>query len=136
MGLDQFAYRVKRGFIQKPVDFETSVYDEKTEEYTNAVETVEFKYWRKHPNLQGWMEDLYYSKGGEAKQFNCVNVQLTWEDLEELEHAIKNNMLPETDGFFFGNDSSKEYKDEDLQFIEDALEAIKDGDDVYYSSWW
>ena len=136
MGLDQFAYRVKSGFIQKPVDFETSVYDEKTEEYTDAVETVELKYWRKHPNLQGWMEYLYYSKGGEAKEFNSVNVQLTWKDLVELEHAIKNNMLPETKGFFFGNDSSKEYKDEDLHFIEDALEAIKDGDDVYYSSWW
>jgi hypothetical protein len=136
MGLDQFAYRVKRGFIKKPVDFETSVYDEETEEDTNAVETVEFKYWRKHPALQGWMEELYYNKGGESEQFNCVNVQLTWEDLEDLEHAIKNNILPETKGFFFGNDSSEDYKEDDLQFIEDALEAIKDGDDVYYSSWW
>ena len=136
MGLDQFAYRVKRGFIKKPVDFETSVYDEETEEYTNSVETVEFKYWRKHPALQGWMEELYYNKGGESKQFNCVNVQLTCEDLEDLEHAIKNNILPETKGFFFGNYSSEDYKEDDLQFIEDALEAIKDGDDVYYSSWW
>ena len=136
MGLDQFAYRVKRGFIKKPVDFEMSVYDEETEEYYNPVETVEFKYWRKHPNLQGWMEDLYYSKGGESKEFNCVNVQLTWEDIENLEHAIKNNILPETEGFFFGNNSSDDYKEEDLQFIEDALEAIKDGDDIYYSSWW
>ena len=135
MGLDQFAYRVKRGFIKKPVDFETSVYNEEKGEYTDAVDTEEFKYWRKHPNLQGWMEELYYSKGGES-EFNCVNVQLTWEDLENLEHAIKNNILPETKGFFFGNNSSDDYKEEDLQFIEDALEAIEDGDDIYYSSWW
>ena len=65
---------------------------------------------------------------------NMMNEQLLISGV--LEHAIKNNILPETEGFFFGDNSSEHYKEEDLQFIEDALEAVKDGNDVYYSSWW
>jgi len=33
MGLDQFSYRIKKGFITKPVDFETESYNEETEEH-------------------------------------------------------------------------------------------------------
>jgi len=136
MGLDQFAYRVKKGFIEEPVDFRTEQYNEETKENDILIEKKEIHYWRKHPNLQGWMRELYYDKGGESPDFNSVNVQLTWEDLENLERDIKEGALPETEGFFFGGDSSKEYKEEDLQFIEESLTAITKGYDVYYSSWW
>lgn len=136
MGLDQFAYRVKKGFIKEPVDFRTEQYNEETKENDILCEKKEIHYWRKHPNLQGWMRELYYDKGGESSDFNSVNVQLTWEDLESLERDIKEGALPETEGFFFGGDSSKEYKEEDLQFIEESLTAITKGYDVYYSSWW
>ena len=34
-------------------------------------------YWRKHPDLHGWMRALYYAKGGTDQQFNCVNVMLS-----------------------------------------------------------
>lgn len=136
MGLDQFAYRVKKGFIKEPVDFSTEQYNEETQENDILCDKKELHYWRKHPHLQGWMEELYYEKGGESPEFNCVNVQLTWEDLESLEKDIKDGALPETQGFFFGDDSSEEYREEDLQFIEEALTAIRKGYDVYYSSWW
>jgi hypothetical protein len=136
MGLDQFSYRIKKGFITKPVDFSTEKYNEETEEHEVLCETEEIHYWRKHPNLQGWMEELYYEKGGESPEFNCVNVQLTWEDLEKLEQDIKEGSLPETCGFFFGNNSDEEYKEETLEFVENGLNSIKDGYDVYYSSWW
>lgn len=135
MGLDQFSYRVKRGFITNPVDFETESYNEETEESTLLCEKEEIHYWRKHPNLQGWMESLYYRKGGKSPEFNCVNVQLSWEDIEELESDIKNKSLPETGGFFFGTTTGEEY-DDDLEFVEKALDSIKNGYDVYYSSWW
>jgi hypothetical protein len=37
------------------------------------VETLaELHYWRKHPNLHGWMEQHYREKGDSAKSFNCV----------------------------------------------------------------
>lgn len=136
MGLDQFSYRIKKGFITKPVDFSTEKYNEETEEHEVLCEKEEIHYWRKHPNLQGWMEELYYEKGGESPEFNCVNVQLTWEDLEKLEQDIKGGSLPETCGFFFGNDSDEEYKEETLDWVERSLESIKNGYDVYYSSWW
>lgn len=136
MGLDQFSYRVKTGFIKKPVDFSTEKYNEKTEDYDVLCEKEEIHYWRKHPNLQGWMENLYYEKGGESDSFNCVNVQLTWEDLEELEKEIREGSLPQTVGFFFGEDSDEYYKEETLEWIDKSLESIKDGYDIYYSSWW
>ena len=136
MGLDQFAYRVKKGFIKEPVDFRTEQYNEETKENDILCDKKELHYWRKHPHLQGWMEELYYEKGGVSPEFNCVNVQLTWEDLENLEKDIKDGSLPETCGFFFGDDSSEEYREEDLQFVEESLTAIRKGYDVYYSSWW
>jgi hypothetical protein len=135
MGLDQFSYRVKKGFITQPVDFQTEKYNEETEEHEVLCDKEEIQYWRKHPNLQGWMENLYNQKGGED-EFNCANVQLTWEDLEELEQDIKENRLPETCGFFFGINSDEEYKEETLDWIQRSLDSIKDGYDVYYSSWW
>ena len=136
MGLDQFSYRIKKGFITKPVDFSTEEYNEETQESEILCDKEELHYWRKHPNLQGWMEELYYEKGGKSESFNCVNVQLTWEDLEQLEKDIKEGDLPETCGFFFGDDSDDHYKEETLDWIERSLESIKDGYDVYYSSWW
>ena len=136
MGLDQFSYRIEKGFITKPVDFSTEEYNEETQESVILCDKEELHYWRKHPNLQGWMEELYYEKGGESESFNCVNVQLTWEDLEQLEKDIKDGALPETCGFFFGSNSDEEYKEETLDWIERSLESIKDGYDVYYSSWW
>ena len=82
--------------------------------------------------------------------FNCVPVELTLEDLDQLESDINEKVLPETGGFFFGGDSfdwedddgnpPKEgdyyYKKTDLQFIEDARKAIQQGKKVYYNSWW
>jgi len=130
MGLDQFAY--------------AGIGDEKEE----------IAYWRKHNRLHGWMEDLYRDRGNEVTEegfgnsFNCVPVRLTLSDLEQLEAHVEGKSLPETGGFFFGNDSY-DYEDEDknanggyfhketdLQFIADARKAIAEGKEVYYDSWW
>ncbi|CAH1691814.1 hypothetical protein CHELA1G11_20968 [Hyphomicrobiales bacterium] len=46
-------------------------------------------YWRKHPNLHGWMHRLYRHKGGTDNEFNCVNLQLTEADLKALKTAIR-----------------------------------------------
>ena len=51
--------------------------------------------WRKHAKLQTFMENIYYNRAGsDAETFNCVDLNLTAEDietLEELEHqeAVK-----------------------------------------------
>lgn len=107
---------------ESPVDFNT---DDATELY----------YWRKHPNLHGWMQKLYLAKGGTAPSFNCVPVQLEPEDLERLEADIRAQKLPYTDGFFFGETDGTEVED-DLAFIFKAKAAIAEGLTVFYDSWW
>lgn len=123
MGLDQYA-NARRG--------EAIVDDEG---YTYYEDSMELAYWRKHPNLQGFMQELYYEKGGEG-EFNCVDVELTLEDLDSLEATLDNEALPETEGFFFGSDSSEYYAEADREFIVAARAAIKQGYTVVYSSWW
>lgn len=124
MGLDQWAGKFKREGEDLPqVDFGVP------EEY------VEIGRWRKHPNLHGWMEALYRIKGGEQASFNCTTVELTTLDLDALETAINSNQLPSTSGFFFGSSDGSE-KNDDLDFVRRAREAIAEGFTVYYDSWW
>ena len=127
MGLDMFAWRVKS---QDVIDDFTIVSSD-----TGKVE--EIKYWRKHHNLHGWMESLYRAKGGENDVFNCQKVRLTLEDLDKLEADVMDNRLPDTTGFFFGNNPPDlDSIAEDLQFIVKARQVINEGDAVYYDSWW
>ncbi|QOZ38463.1 phosphoglycerate kinase [Bradyrhizobium sp. CCBAU 53421] len=121
MGLDMYAYALNRT-PEKPVDFK-------------ADDAVEIHYWRKHPNLHGWMERRYREKGGAELDFNCVNVQLTSADLDALADAIRSLSLPPTNGFFFGASDGSEI-DDDLQFVAKAREALAAGLTVFYSSWW
>ena len=123
MGLDMYAFSTKAK-LKKEVDFDTI-----------NVETEEVHYWRKHPNLHGWMQSLYESKGGKSDSFNGDNVVLTNADLDDLEEDIKDGNLPDTAGFFFGNSDGDEV-DDDLEFVKKAREAIKEGKTVYYTSWW
>jgi hypothetical protein len=87
------------------------------------------------------MEQLYHKKGGE-KVFNCADVELTLEDIDQLEATILNKNLPETQGFFFGSDSYSDYegeygyKNEDISFISKAKEILNNNNKLYYSSWW
>jgi len=129
MGLDMYAWRVK---AEDAIgDFEIA----RNEEDSAKVE--EMFYWRKHHDLHGWMERLYRLKGGTKATFNCVQVRLTMVDLNALENDVLNNLLPETQGFFFGTNPPDDYtKNQDMEFIAKAKVAIAGGDAVYYDSWW
>jgi hypothetical protein len=100
-------------------------------------EVKEIAYWRKHNALHGWMEKLYRKKGG-TEEFNCVPLELVEADLEMLELVVASAKLPETGGFFFGSDSRfcGHYKEQTLQFIEEAREYLSRGWAVAYDSWW
>ena len=135
MGLDQYGYAVPK---------------------EESEARNELAYWRKHNRLQGWMEQLWYDKGRPNAQTdgnpmgdcNCVDLELDANDIDSLEEAIENFALPETQGFFFGDDSylweSEEspssanyfYKEQDLQFIEEARKALDKGDKVVYHCWY
>lgn len=121
MGLDMYAFTTAEA-VEAEVDF-------------TAETASELAYWRKHPNLHGWMEQLYRAKGGQDDTFNCVNVALTADDLDRLERDIRNQALPHTEGFFFGTTRPDEIE-LDLDFIARARAAIAEGKTVFYTSWW
>ena len=136
MGLDMYAQRM--GFKpSKEVDFKDELYgkDENGEiDYElQHVEVKEIAYWRKHPDLHGWMENLYREKGGK-ETFNGDPVVLTLADLDRLEEDILRKNLPKTSGFFFGESRGISLKD--LEFVLEARKAIQEGDTVYYDSSW
>ena len=139
MGLDQYAYA--RPPRKRNGDDDEQICD-----------------WRKHNRLQGWMQQLWEDKGcpnantegNEMGDFNCVELQLTAQDIDNLEYAIENFELPESSGFFWGsdsyfwNDENDEpfpeneywYKKHDLDFVEQARKMLDKKWRVYYSCWY
>ncbi len=147
MGLDQYAYVAARAG-QREEWWDGAELDPATKDYVNnkVTQPRELAYWRKHPNLQGWMESLWKEKMNEANQelpesewdssFNGIELELTAEDLDALERAVKKRQLPKTSGFFFGNDSDQHYYEHDLEFIKNARAELFMGLKVFYNSSW
>ena len=131
MGLDSYLYSYK-GKNRKEVDFKHSGGEE------------EIYYWRKHPNLEEFMAQLYFAKGGKGSDsgfggepsFNCCKVELKEQDIKTLQELVISDNLPTGGGFFHGGNSDEHYKEETLEALKDAMNAIEEGDRVYYTSWW
>jgi hypothetical protein len=129
MGLDQYAY----------IKFQP--------EYEHWLFLAE---WRKHPNLQGWMERLWRKKVNSTEPyekdtfiddgFNGIELALTMEDILKLEQDISDECLDggfgTTTGFFFGEKADDEYKWKDLTFCSRAKVALNNNHTVYYNSSW
>jgi hypothetical protein len=131
MGLDAYLYSYK-GKNRKEVDFKHNQDNER-----------EIHYWRKNPNLEAYMSDLYFSKGGKGVEsfgginsFNCCKVELKEQDINTLQELIISNKLPEGGGFFHGFNADDYYKEETIEALKHAKNAIEEGDRVYYTSWW
>ena len=124
MGLDMYAYTA----TEAEADCETG--------------QREIAYWRKHPNLHGWMERLWeYKMQAEGRSpedhtFNGIELELDWQDIDELEQDINAGKLPQTSGFFFGNDADQHYKEKDLEFVKRARAELFLGLKVFYNSSW
>ena len=138
MGLDQYAYVAARAGAYGEY-WGDGNYNKDDSDPTKVSQPRELAYWRKHPNLQGWMKQLWEEKNPndtEVTSFNGIEVELTWEDLERLELDIISGGLPETTGFFFGEDSTEFYYDNDLEFVKNAKAEIFIGLRVFYNSSW
>ena len=145
MGLDMYAYvAAKQGQMNE--HYENYDYDKDTSTVTKPREIA---YWRKHPNLHGWMEKLWHKKinaphntsdqfieNNHPGDFNGVELELTHEDLDELERAVMHKQLPSTSGFFFGTPSDEDYYENDLAFIKNARADLFFGLKVFYNSSW
>ena len=141
MGLDMYAYVANKA-NQRSEYYEGSEWDETQKQFVNPKVSAprEIAYWRKHPDLHGYMEKLWQKKGmpgtgNTDADFNGIELELTWEDLENLEQAIIHNQLPRTEGFFFGK-SYDENADGDLAFVVSARAEIFLGFKVFYNSSW
>ena len=123
MGLDMYAYVAEKE------------YDHNTESPSREI-----AYWRKHPNLHGWMEQLWIERTQpnpeSSPMFNGVEVELTYDDILRLEEDVKNGRLPSTTGFFFGTPADDYYLQQDLEFIKNAKAELFLGLRVFYNSSW
>jgi hypothetical protein len=146
MGLDMYAYvATKAGQQNEYYEGEGDYVNGEWKPANGVAKPREIAYWRKHPNLHGWMERLWTSKGRPGfseddadrdPTFNGVELELTWQDLDELERAVTHKQLPLTGGFFFGNPSDEHYYENDLQFIKNARAELFLGLKVFYNSSW
>lgn len=128
MGLDQYAYVASKAGVMN------EYYSQDINDNT-VSKPRELAYWRKHPNLQGWMRRVWESRGNSG-DFNGDELELTWQDLDELEQAVTHGQLPATGGFFFGENSDDYYRQSDLEFIKNARAELFLGLKVFYNSSW
>lgn len=99
--------------------------------------TLELGYWRKHPNLHGYIVQEF--AGGED---DCRDVELDERRLRDLLEAVRENRLPPTTGFFFGtSEESQRQRLKDVKVLTGAIRWLmkKDPDAIksvaYRASW-
>ena len=138
MGLDMYAYVAARAGQQDEY-WEGGEFNKETGEFENpnVTKPIEIAYWRKHPNLHGWFEQLYRERGGEG-QFNGDELELFREDIDQLEHDLNVGTVKDINatGFFFGDPSDDYYREQDLEFIKEARAQLFLGLRVFYNSSW
>jgi hypothetical protein len=83
---------------------------------------VDLGYWRKHPNLHGYIVQTF--AGGEDE---CQKIELGADNLRDIIEAVRAKRLPETTGFFFGESDGSEAP-EDIEILERALRWLESGD--------
>lgn len=101
------------------------------------AERYHLGYWRKHPNLHGYIVE-HFADGED----DCREIELSADDLRQIVQAVTNRELPHTDGFFFGeSDTSDEQIAEDVAVFEQALQWVEADDPghwrgvTYQASW-
>ena len=106
--------------------------------------STEQAYWRKANQIRGWFADNLedFNDNGETK--------VEKEDLEALldtckkvldNHDLASDLLPVTEGFFFGNDEYDaiyfDEVEETVEQINQILESFDwDAEDMYYWEWY
>ena len=115
---------------------------ETVEGFKKKATEMEIAYWRKHPNLHGYIVQAF----NEGKD-DCRPIELTPKDLNQIADAIEKNELPYTEGCFFGSSEDHEGgKKENIKIFRDAaawldkklVEGIQDGDwfSIHYEASW
>ena len=111
-------------------------------------------YWRKHARLQQFFSQEFEKQKSE-KDHNSSDglqhlgfiageggVKITEDGVKRLEEQYKNNFYDcfAHDGFFWGQqfqeESMKEYREQDLDFLADCKKALENNDTILYECSW
>jgi len=108
----------------------------------DSKENHQLFYHRKFNALEGFMAQKWAKETGQdAGEFNCQNLTITSEILDELEEAIENDKLNPVAGFFFGTTDKDEWYNNDVTelrivVIPKIRKKLEEGETITYSSWW
>lgn len=131
MGLDMYLQGKK--FLW--TDWENPENNQKEDGFEVSEKILRLGYWRKHPNLHGYIVETFADGVDE-----CQDIELSREDIVKILHAIESKELPETSGFFFGSSDGSETL-QDLAIFQKALawldaKAKGESRDVIYRASW
>ena len=122
MGLDMYIYR----------EGEELQHRASYEEYSLWKSRNQLCYWRKHPNLHGFIVNTFADGVDE-----CQRIPLTAKDVRKILKASREGKLPHTEGFFFGQSYSEHDKETELQLT--GLLGMLKADStmkIYYQASW
>jgi len=136
MGLDM--YLVGRKYVGGYDSLSANQDIDKEDGFPVASVKIELGYWRKHRKLHGYIVNTF----AEGKD-ECQKIDLGMDELRKIATALRTNDLPDTEGFFFGNEEidneEKERSEEYAKQIEEAIKWLGEGDwkrSVYYKASW
>lgn len=124
MGLDQYLYKVKKNIsineyyeMVNKIDRDEYGFlnDEQFKKLCDEICKKEIGYWRKHYELDHYMECIYRERGG-TESFTGKYLELTYDDIKKIMEEIKDEHTTDV--------------------MLDALTAINKGYKVWYCNWW
>lgn len=125
MGLDMYFYATNN----------KNITEEDLNKGERTDELKEVYYFRKHPNLHGQIQEYYFDKNEFEDIFNTTYYELSEEECKEILEKAKENSLPKTQGFFFGESTEDDNK-RTVECMEMLIKLINDGHKVFYYAWW
>jgi hypothetical protein len=129
MGLDMYLRGEKFFSPQYPENIR------KEDGYQVSSLDLELGYWRKHPNLHGYIVQTFANGKDE-----CQRIPLDEKQLRQTLDAVLADALPHTEGFFFGQ-SQPSYKGDSAKQLVAAIEWLMVEEphvmrSVYYRASW
>jgi len=83
------------------------------------TKTFEVGYWRKHPDLHGFIVQTFADNIDE-----CQDIYLNIDNLKQIINAIKEKQLPKTHGCFYGESNGSE-DDESIRIFINAIDWLE-----------
>ena len=112
MGLDMYL-NGERYFMGRP--------PREAGKITVKAEIYDLGYWRKHPNLHGYIVQTFADGVDE-----CQEIALGEERLAQIIEAVRAKELPHTIGFFFGaSEGTDDEAAEDIAILQSALAWLR-----------